>query len=64
MAKCSLKVISDKGKVLHGAPAQEVFIKRQGGWDAYHEKMVVNISKKVYKEIMKEQQRGLFKIAK
>ena len=62
--KTSIKVTSSTGKLLHGTAAQTRYISLHGGWDAYHEELTSNITKKVFKELMKEQQKSLFKIAK
>lgn len=37
--KCSLKVLSDDNKLLHGTAAQLHYVKEQGGWDAFIEKI-------------------------
>jgi uncharacterized protein YPO0396 len=39
MAKCSAKVRLPDGRVMHGAAAQSVIIKQNGGFDAFQDKL-------------------------
>ena len=63
MKKCSLKIVKE-ARVLHGTAAQLHKISKEGGWDAYHEKIVEKVTKKVTKEVLKELNAPILKIAK
>lgn len=62
--KSSIKVLSDSGKMLHGTAAQLKYVSDQGGWDKYHEKLAAKITNTVIKEMVKEQRKATYKVAK
>ena len=49
--KCSLKEF-DGEKYLYGTAAQIYKISRMGGWDAFYEKMIKDITAKATKELV------------
>lgn len=61
--KCSLRVVNN-GKVLYGTAAQLHKISISGGWDKYHEDLVLNVAQEVYTKIMKEQNSPVLKLVK
>lgn len=64
MSQEYLKVIGSNGKMLGGGAAQLSYIKQQGGWDEYNLKLVNKAAQKAYEEVIKDQQKAAFKIAK
>ncbi len=64
MSQKTLNVIGKNGKKLGGGAAQLHRIKENGGWDAYHEKLIGKVTKKVYEEVMKEMDKPNLKVVK
>ncbi len=63
MKKSTLKFFNGT-RFLYGGAAQLAYVKANGGWDEYHEKLVENVTYKVYREILKEQSKSSLRIAK
>lgn len=63
MKKSSLRIMKD-GRPLYGTAAQLHKISKEGGWDAYHEKVVNRVTQKVTKEVLKELNTPILRIAK
>ena len=63
MIKSTLKYFNGK-RFLYGGAAQLAYVKSNGGWNEYHEKLIENVTRKVYCEILKEQSNPSLKIAK
>ncbi len=59
--KCSLKVLSDDNKLLHGTAAQLHYVKEQGGWDAFIEKITSDAATVAVKHAFKELDKARFK---
>lgn len=62
--KCSLHVLSDNGKMLHGTAAQLHYISENGGWDAFIEKTVSDAAKLAVAYTFKEMEKAKFKTIK
>lgn len=63
MSQKNLVVFGENGRRLGGGAAQLRYIKQKGGWDEYHEELISDVTKEVYKQIMKKQSRGFLKKA-
>lgn len=59
--KCSLKVLSDDNQLLHGTAAQLHYIKEQGGWDAFIQKITSDAATVAVKHAFKELDKAKFK---
>lgn len=64
MSQKNFHVVGKNGKLLGGGAAQLKRIKEYGGWDAYHKKLVGEVTKRVYEEIMEEMDRPRFRRVK
>lgn len=64
MSQKSLRVMGKNGKLLGGGAAQLHRIKEYGGWDAYHEELISQVTKKVYEEVMEEMNRPFLRVVK
>ena len=62
--KCSLHVLSDDGKMLHGTAAQLHYISENGGWDAFMEKTASEAAKLAVSHTFKEMEKAKFKTIK
>lgn len=62
--KCSLKVLSDKGKLLSGTAAQLHYISEKGGWDAFMEKTASDAARLAVAHAFKEMDKAKFKTVK
>ena len=59
--KCSLKVLSDDNKLLHGTAAQLHYVKEQGGWDSFIEKITSEAATVAVQHAFKEMEKAKFK---
>lgn len=59
--KCSLKVLSNEGKMLSGTAAQLHYISEKGGWDAFMEKTVSDAAKLAVEHAFNEMKKAKFK---
>lgn len=59
--KCSLKVLSDDNQLLHGTAAQLHYIKEQGGWDTFIQKITSDAATVAVKHAFKEMEKAKFK---
>lgn len=59
--KCSLKVLSDDNKLLYGTAAQLHYIKEQGGWDSFIEKITSEAATIAVQHTFKEMEKAKFK---
>ena len=59
--KCSLKVLSDDNKLLHGTAAQLHYVKEQGGWDSFIEKITSEAATVAVQHAFKEMGKAKFK---
>ncbi len=62
--KCSLHVLSDSGKTLHGTAAQLHYISENGGWDAFIAKTVSDAAKLAVEHAFREMDKARFKTVK
>lgn len=62
--KCSLKVLSNDGKMLSGTAAQLHYISENGGWDAFMKKTVSDAAKLAVEHAFKEMDKAKFKTVK
>ena len=62
--KCSLKVLSDDNKLLHGTAAQLHYISEQGGWDAFIEKTTAEAAEIAVQHVFKEMEKARFKVVR
>lgn len=58
--KCSLKVLSDDNKLLHGTAAQLHYVKEQGGWDAFIENITTEAATVAVKHAFREMGKAKF----
>jgi hypothetical protein len=58
--KCSLKVLSDDNKLLHGTAAQLHYVKEQGGWDAFIENITTEAATVAVKHAFREMEKAKF----
>ena len=59
---CSLKVLSDDGKMLHGTAVQLHYISEQGGWDKFVENLSAASAKVAVDYAFKELEKAKFKV--
>lgn len=59
--KCSLKVLSDDKKLLHGTAAQLHYIKEEGGWDNFIEKITSEAAIVAVQHAFQEMEKAKFK---
>ncbi len=59
--KCSLKVLSDDNKLLHGTAAQLHYIKEQGGWDEFMRKIISDATEIAVQHAFHEMDKAKFK---
>ena len=59
--KCSLKVLSDDNKLLHGTAAQLHYIKEQGGWDEFMKKTISDAAEIAVQHAFHEMDKAKFK---